>query len=465
IKLLMDNIENNNFNSFKELFEFTFSINFLNKNYCTMYMKDNISILSRDYFYPIGNKKNENMFTENTICINNFRRISFKEKIKINIFKKYGATTSRYLETFFNIIRQAISNKKYSFKRKLKINDISNKEQTIACNKAIENINNNNYNDYIVFYNPRWMGVTSATKELFKNLVPLQEISNINDVNNLAKNIIKNNIKQVIFSAFTDGWDLLAKTLKSLDKNIKIKCYYHGSHSQVIEYLNWKYNTDMINLHKEGIIDTIATCKESLMNFYISQKYNAVFIKNTVNLNEDILKNIKNNNSNSNLNKIGIYAAGSDWRKNTYTQFAAASLIKNFNIETVGINYDIELFANVHKFNIFGSKSKINRNELLKKMSENEINLYVTFSECAPMLPIESLEVGTICITGDNHHYFTNTPLEKYLVVKREDDVMEIYNKIIFALENKDEILKLYKMWKIDYDISSKQSVKNFLEI
>ncbi|MEG1010033.1 MAG: hypothetical protein RSF67_09530, partial [Clostridia bacterium] len=192
---------------------------------------------------------------------------------------------------------------------------------------------------------------------------------------------------------------------------------------------------------------------------------NAVFIKNTVNLNEDILKNIKNNNSNSNLNKIGIYAAGSDWRKNTYTQFAAASLIKNFNIETVGINYDIELFANVHKFNIFGSKSKINRNELLKKMSENEINLYVTFSECAPMLPIESLEVGTICITGDNHHYFTNTPLEKYLVVKREDDVMEIYNKIIFALENKDEILKLYKKWKIDYDISSKQSVKNFLEI
>lgn len=98
-------------------------------------------------------------------------------------------------------------------------------------------------------------------------------------------------------------------------------------------------------------------------------------------------------------------------------------------------------------------------------MAQNDINLYVTFSECAPMLPIESMEVGTLCITGDNHHYFKNTPLEKYLVVKREDDVIAITNKIKYALDNKDEIFRLYKEWKKNYDIESIESVKEFLKI
>ncbi|MNP50087.1 hypothetical protein D3C76_1443250 [compost metagenome] len=98
-------------------------------------------------------------------------------------------------------------------------------------------------------------------------------------------------------------------------------------------------------------------------------------------------------------------------------------------------------------------------------MSENDVNLYVTFSECAPMLPIESMEMGVLCLTGNNHHYFKNTDLEKYLVVDREDDIISIYNKALYAMENKDKIMEIYKKWKINNDIESKESVEKFLSL
>ena len=102
---------------------------------------------------------------------------------------------------------------------------------------------------------------------------------------------------------------------------------------------------------------------------------------------------------------------------------------------------------------------------MLKRIANNDVNVYVTFTECAPLIPLESLELGVPCITGDNHHYFEGTKLEKYLVVSKEDNIIEIYNQIMKALQNKEEILKEYKLWKKDYDLLAKKSVENFLKI
>ena len=46
------------------------------------------------------------------------------------------------------------------------------------------------------------------------------------------------------------------------------------------------------------------------------------------------------------------------------------------------------------------------------------------------MIPLESMQVGVPCIVGDNNHYFTNTNLEKYLVVKAEDSIDEIADDV-----------------------------------
>ena len=92
-------------------------------------------------------------------------------------------------------------------------------------------------------------------------------------------------------------------------------------------------------------------------------------------------------------------------------------------------------------------------------MSKNDINLYVTFTECAPLIPIESFELGVVCITSNNHHYWEKHELSKYVVVDQNDDVIKIHEKIELCLKNRELILKLYKEWKSEYDEKAKQSV------
>ena len=96
-------------------------------------------------------------------------------------------------------------------------------------------------------------------------------------------------------------------------------------------------------------------------------------------------------------------------------------------------------------------------------MSLNDVNLYVTFTECSPVIPLESLELGVPCITGNNHSYFKDSELEKYLVVKSEDDIDEIHEKIKLCLSEKENIMKLYSNWKKDYDVIAKKLLKDFI--
>ena len=93
----------------------------------------------------------------------------------------------------------------------------------------------------------------------------------------------------------------------------------------------------------------------------------------------------------------------------------------------------------------------VEREQLLKRMAKNTVNLYVTFTECSPMIPLESFELGVPCVIGNNTDFFKNSKLNEMVVVKEEDSIDEIYEKINFAIEKKDEIMELYRQWKKEY--------------
>ena len=143
----------------------------------------------------------------------------------------------------------------------------------------------------------------------------------------------------------------------------------------------------------------------------------------------------------------------------------AASSFENAELEVVPLKYELKKLAYYNELEIVGSNTHLKREDLLVRMAQRDIVLYVTFSECAPMLPIEALEAGTLCIMGHNHHYFQGTKLHDYLVVEREDDLNAIKEKIKIALDHKDEIMQLYKEWKEQNDKESTQSVIDFLNM
>lgn len=455
--------------------------NVVNRKLDTIYnslvnIDDQLYIYPYDYFYPLDYERHGKNISENTkIIFHEDLPLSKFSKIKYYIYKKYGPYALIYILTLTDAFRNKLGAKRYIKKQtKGKFENVKKiNESVLKAVKILDEYKEIKPN-YIIFHNPKWMGVTSATKELFENLVPLQGIYTSSQVDLIARKVIELDVQQVIFSAFEFGFDKLAIKIKELNKNIKIKLFWHSSHSQIngqiVDIMNWKTNLKVINLHRQGIIDVFGTCKESLVDFYISQGFKTAFIQNTVKLNESIKAEIlnsdkENENASKEYVKIGLYAAGMDWRKNMFNQIAGASLICGAIVDSVPLNFEGQVFASKIGLKLTGLNKGVKREELLKRMASNNINLYVTFSECAPMLPIESMECGTICLTGDNHHYFKDTPLEKYLVVSREDDVISISEKIKYALDNKEKIFNLYHEWKKEYDIQSRESVQAFLKM
>ena len=144
-------------------------------------------------------------------------------------------------------------------------------------------------------------------------------------------------------------------------------------------------------------------------------------------------------------------------------QIGAAKLIKNAVVDMVPLNPEAKKLADLIGIKMEGLKKPVPREEILARMAKNDINLYGTFSECAPMVPLESLEVGVPCISGNNHHFFQNTPLEKYLILNNETDIEELKEKIELCIKEKETILKLYQEWKIQNDKFTKDQVKKFI--
>ncbi len=428
-----------------------------------------IYIYPRDYFYPYSYNWENNVFTDNTCMIHYFDAswIPLKDKIEINLVRKIGRKrTIKILNTYRigkDIIRKCA--KKILFpvviyrdhKRKMAKID----ENYLARVKnTINEINKNKNKEYIAFYNGEWLGVTSSCKELFKNTIDCGELLRKKDIKQIANAILNNNIHQVIFNAMSMTDMDIAVNIKKKNPKIKIKSFWHGSHSQVLDHSGWERNVRIIRLHKSGIIDVMATCKKSLLNFYKNEGYRSLFITNKV------TSNIKAEKQNTDGIKIGLYAAKcDDWRKNMYSQMAAVSLIPNAILDMVPLNENAKSFAKVLGMKIDGIEKSLSRDELLKRMSKNNLNLYVTYSECAPMLPLESFEMNVPCLTGNNHHYFEDTPLAKYLIVDNEEDPEAIKEKIEECLKNKETVLNEYKIFKEKNLQEAEKEIKAFLDM
>ena len=334
--------------------------------------------------------------------------------------------------------------------------------------KIIKEIRGISDREYITIYNNETIGVMNSTIFMFKNCIAIPELLNINMIDIIAKEIAALNFKQVIFSSITYGKNELIQKIKYYNEKIVIKIFWHGSHAMLVERDEEYFLNNILQLHNKNKIDAIAFAKESMANFYKHKGYNSFFLPNVVNINKDEYINKEKSCNITDKNdkvKIGLYSAGNRWEKNTFNQLSAASMINNHVVDIFPKTELVEEFINLTNINVTDFNSNnLKRSELLKRMALNDVNLYVTFTECSPLIPLESLELGVPCITGNNHHYFLNSKLSEFLIVKSEDDIDEIYDKIITAIKYKDEINILYKDWKAEYKVTVEKLLTEFLE-
>ncbi len=328
--------------------------------------------------------------------------------------------------------------------------------------EIVEKINSFKGKDGFAIYNPECLGIMNSTKDLFENTVAMKEILNEKQANFIVDAIIDANPKYVIFSSITFGWKNIVEKIKEKSDSIKVKFLWHGSHAMFVERDESYFLYGIMELMDRKLVDTVGFFKESMAKFYKAKGYNAFFVTN--NVSKIKITNTESFKKEKDKIYLGSYAAGDRWGKNTANQLSAASMIKNSVVDVIPTTNLIKEFCHTINLTINDEKlGYLKRQELLNRMALNDVNLYVTFTECSPVIPLESLELGVPCITGNNHSYFKDSKLEEYLIVKSEDDIDEIYEKIKVCLDKKQEIINLYKEWKKDYDILSNKLLDEFI--
>ena len=123
----------------------------------------------------------------------------------MGIFRKIKKTVKNSLDSessTYKVISgtyRYLSSKKYQLLVE-KRNPFVNKEkkQVKRAVRVIKELKHNG-KDYMVLYNPEWLGVANSTKGLFEANVPLEETKRKSSRNRI--------IKQVIFSQIVDRMD------------------------------------------------------------------------------------------------------------------------------------------------------------------------------------------------------------------------------------------------------------------
>lgn len=428
---------------------------------------NNVYIYPRDYFFPLSYNYAERVFTENTCMVHLFNATwaDKGEKRTIGIYRKFGPnlgkTINKMIDGIFNIKARIIHmlKKLYNFAR-MKYSIYINRPKRV---NRIKDELSNKKEEYLVICHPEMVEEKYSIEPLFKNnILELREQYTEKEASQIAGAIVDSGKKLVIFNSYADGWDKLMVSLKNIKRDLTIKIILHGSSSKLVDDTIWNAFDQITALYDKGIIDEFGFFKKSVYNFYKEKGYRAGLLTKYINIDEKEKYKDKQKN---NLTQIGLYEAYDNSEKNIYNQLSAVSLFENVKLDCYPVNYKISKISRIYNINLCASSAVMTKEELYKKMANNDINLYITTCDDTSLLPLESLELGTVCLVGTNYSILNGSGLEEYIMVNKTDDIMEIYNKINYALENKEKILELYSEWKKQLTKEAQENAKKFLEI
>ena len=241
----------------------------------------------------------------------------------------------------------------------------------------------------------------------------------------------------------------------------KIKVIWHGNCYEFFSDYTWNLNKDVMNLYKQGKIDSFAFVRSTMYEFYKKAGFKSYYLQNNVHL--DNIERVEKKKSDDKI-KIGIYNADTRELKNIYTALSSMKLVPNCVADVVPINEGAKKFTEILGLETSYVEDYIPTEDLLKRIQQNEVNIYPTFTENAPMFPLESFEMGVPCLLGNNNDYFVGTKLGEFVILTKEDDPKYIKERITNCVKHKDEIMNLYKEWKKEFDIKCDKLVEEFIK-
>jgi glycosyltransferase involved in cell wall biosynthesis len=313
----------------------------------------------------------------------------------------------------------------------------------------------------VVVLHPDWRGIRASTSQFTRaeQLLFLKDNISESTITAIAAALHEAGVKRVLFQGFTTSWQSLARGLKTVAPEIKLYCIFHGSFYQMGQDYDRRQLTAILKLQKMGILERIGLVKYGMSETLKAAGYATGFVMN-------YLEKIPDGPApypHGIPFKVGIWGREWDSTKPLYPSLAACCHFQNVRPLVYGGGAASQELLTA--FKLAGEiRKEVPQPKMPRVLREMYINMNVSLSECAPMLPLESLSVGVPCLISDNNHYFDDhSYLHRMLVVSQPDSDYDIMKKLRAAMEWRDDIIQAYIEYAPGYIARAKQSYTEFL--
>lgn len=315
---------------------------------------------------------------------------------------------------------------------------------------------------------PRWLGISAATRNLFEHRYCVPETPAIDPpsltagaIERHARVLADSHVPHVVIS----GGDLiqhrLAARLKALRPAVTIDVLYHGSYIQLAEDYEWNVVRAWVESHRAGVVRGISTVKAGMERFFRSMGVPSALVLNLVpgetlappDLPTDTLH-------------AGVWLSGASARKCPHAMLGAMSILGNCRVHAAGLDArsrQLIEFLNLPLAEFH--ERPLPHERLMEAVRRTHMTMYVTFSECCPMLPLESLRQGVPCLLGPVSHLFEEDRfLFERLVVPFPDRADVIAGYMRRAAEERREIVAAYAAFAPAYNRRALESARRLVE-
>lgn len=303
----------------------------------------------------------------------------------------------------------------------------------------------------VVVNAPMWKGVAASTEAIFPQYsiqYPFtdQEYPEISDhayLEKMSERLANCASEVIIYSGGSKIHQVLARKIKVRNPEKRQYFMWHGSPAQWVDYGQLQFFQSWRNEYDQGIISGVITLKSGLENTLTGMGIKAWYIYNPVPYIDDAksAKTIKSDNV-----KVGLFSAISSWYKNPFPQLLSISAKKRVILTTNLAGTDVA--SALPKLSTVNYVHHMARQDFLNILKEQDINLYVTNTECSPMIALESWACLVPCIVGPAGDIYSSVDRElaEWLVEDRVDDANAISIRIDKVLDNYDRIVDLMKI-------------------
>lgn len=314
---------------------------------------------------------------------------------------------------------------------------------------------------------PRWLGVSAATRTLFDEVHAFPSSSATDpmglppsEVRREARLLLETGIRHLVFSGGEKlHYDLL-REIKREAPDLRCDVLWHGTYVQCEEDYTWSLMKAWIDAAREGLVHTLGTVKKGMDVFFESLGCRSRFVMNYVPTIPSAPAEPPPGGPH-----LGLWISGYSYRKLPFAMLAATKMIPGAILH--GSNFVPRMREVVDAFRIETgtiADHPLPEDVMLDAIRRTHLSLYVTFSECCPMLPLQSLSVGVPCLTGPTSHLFEDdTFLHDRLVVPYPDRADVIAEYIGAALRDRGPIIERYASWARGYNERARESVRAFI--